>query len=492
MSNAVLIKIARDRVLRDTVLVALIADSLLLLPFFFTSNLFSKILPSGNISSLAILLVFSLLALQLSKTYERYRTAGLLLIRRRILHVLAPQEGVLLFARGRDVSANIKLLQSIFISLRSGEFVALAGAALQVFFPIAVLVLLTFVSWKLFAMVLVFLLIYGISFQNVVQPRRNDGSQEDRIARIRSSWFYRWKEPKERLQYFNLKTKNPPSPWTQAATMANLNSFRYSASLVLLGLAAFLIIEDNLPTGYLLPISFFSQRLLMPAERIRQISLIYKIFTFAAVNRRSAKMVPPPPVTGRALALTSDGTPMDKPAVKVDGLRFSGPLAIAAGPVTLRLADPLDIGAGEMLVVSGAAGQGKTALLEAVLGLLPIQTGRIDLKTRHDRPWDLIRYLNQHESLYEPEKRSFYLARLNDLERVLHQCQGLLIVIDDPMMGMDGRGRLRVLELIVAAKQAGALLVVASNDRQLVEQSAHWITIDEQGQLLVRKKDGTS
>jgi len=40
--------------------------------------------------------------------------------------------------------------------------------------------------------------------------------------------------------------------------------------------------------------------------------------------------------------------------------------------------------------------------------------------------------------------------------------------------------------------QAGALLVVASNDRQLVEQSAHWITIDEQGQLLVRKKDGTS
>ena len=230
----------------------------------------------------------------------------------------------------------------------------------------------------------------------------------------------------------------------------------------------------------------------MPAERIRQISLIYKIFTFAAVNRRSAKMVSTPAVTGRALALTSDGPPMDKPAVKVDGLKFSGPLAIAAGPVTLRLTDPLDVGAGEMLVISGAAGQGKTALLEAVLGLLPIQTGRIDLKTRHDQPWDLIRYLNQHESLHEPEKRSFYLARLNDLERVLHQCQGLLIVIDDPMMGMDGRGRLRVLELIIAAKQAGALLVVASNDRQLVEQSAHWITIDEQGQLLVRKKDGTS
>jgi hypothetical protein len=57
MTDSPLIKIFRNSLLSRTISAAAIADGLLLLPFFFTSNLFSKILPSGNISSLIVLLI---------------------------------------------------------------------------------------------------------------------------------------------------------------------------------------------------------------------------------------------------------------------------------------------------------------------------------------------------------------------------------------------------------------------------------------------------
>ncbi len=165
MADSSIIKICRDPLLFRTIIAAAIADGLLLLPFFCTSNLFTKILPSGNISSLVVLLIFSLVALKLSNTYDRLRTAGLLYIRRRMLGILAPQEGVLLFTRGKDLTPQIRLLQSILISLRSGEFIAVATAALQVFFPIAVLTFTLFISIKLFLLILIFLIFYGYIFQ---------------------------------------------------------------------------------------------------------------------------------------------------------------------------------------------------------------------------------------------------------------------------------------------------------------------------------------
>ena len=69
MTDSPIVKIMRDPLLSRTITAAVIADGLLLLPFFFTSNLFSKILPSGNLSSLVVLLVFSLVALRLSNNY---------------------------------------------------------------------------------------------------------------------------------------------------------------------------------------------------------------------------------------------------------------------------------------------------------------------------------------------------------------------------------------------------------------------------------------
>ena len=477
MNLKVLLLILKDALLSRTIFVALIADVLLLMPFFFTSNLFSKILPSANTSSLIILLIFSLLAQQLSKEYDRLRTAGLLKIQRRVLKILGPQEGLLLFARGKDLTPNIRLLQSIFVLMRSGDFIAIGGAALQVFFPIAVLILIAFVSLKLFAVVFLFLILYGLIFQGVTQPKNQAGQeQETRMKKIRNSWFYRWMGTAVRRDLFFVQGSRykSHSPWTSAIAASNLASFRYSSSLVLLALCAFFIISDNLPTGYLLPISFFSQRLLMPAERLRQVSLIYRIFTFAAANKLA----------------TSIDSPISR--VGVDGIKFSAPVKIIKEKVSLMLSEAFEVKAGEMIAVSGSAGLGKSALLEAILGIHPIQEGRIDLLTRNKQPWDLVRYLNQRDLSVDKLDESFYLARLVNVKKVLDSPSAQMIVLDDPLMGMDGLVKGQVIELINTAKKEGALLIVSTNDRQLVSMSNYWLSIQEDGAIQLRKLEGTA
>ena len=483
MTDSPLIKIFRNSLLSRTISAAAIADGLLLLPFFFTSNLFSKILPSGNISSLIVLLIFSLVALRLSNSYDRLRTAGLLLIRRRMLNILAPQEGVLLFARGRDLTPSVRLLQSILISLRSGDFISIAGAALQVFFPIAVLVFTLFISVKLFLLILIFLVLYGFIYQ-YKSSQMSKADQSDRIAAVRQSWFYRWMgSSPRRMRFYFASSKMSHSPWTAAADASMMSAFRYSASLLLLSAAAFLIISETLPTGLLLPIAFFSQRLLQPAERIRQITTVYKVFTLAAVNQNKKSTKPNNP------SASESGEDLNvDPKKKVDSLNFLCPLEIKSDSLVLRMTEPFELLAGQILVVSAGIGSGKTLLLESILGIHPVHSGRIDLKTQYSQPWDLIRYLNQSEFYDSNKGQSFYATRLNDIKLVLANSTGQLLVIDDPMMGMDARARNLVVDEINRAKSNNATMVIASNDRQLVDLCDSWLTISDAGEMQLRNK----
>ncbi len=155
----------------------------------------------------------------------------------------------------------------------------------------------------------------------------------------------------------------------------------------------------------------------------------------------------------------------------------------------MKMAEPLEIQSGQICVVSAGVGQGKTVLLEAILGIRPMHAGRIDLKTQHTQPWDLIRYMNQSDFYDSSQEQSFYTVRLNDIKQVLADTTGQLLVIDDPMMGMDARARNRVVEGLVAAKNAGATMVIASNDRQLVDLSDSWLTINDDGEMQLRKKE---
>ncbi len=486
MADSSIIKICRDPLLFRTIIAAAIADGLLLLPFFFTSNLFTKILPSGNISSLVVLLIFSLVALKLSNTYDRLRTAGLLYIRRRMLGILAPQEGVLLFTRGKDLTPQIRLLQSILISLRSGEFIAVATAALQVFFPIAVLTFTLFISIKLFLLILIFLIFYGYIFQYKSSEIKK-GNSKDLIGIFRQSWFFCWMgSPSRRLQFYFNRARVNTSPWTATAEASKMNSFRYSASLLLLSSAAFLIIADTLPTGLLLPIAFFSQRLLQPAERIRQVASIYKIFTIAASN--SPKAIQKSAQSSSGELVEQSKNLINTPTKNINSLQFIAPLEIKSSEITLKMSESLELLSGQICVVSAGVASGKTLLVESILGLYAVQTGRIELKTQYPYPWDLIRYLSQSDIDGFDKSSSFYRKRLADIKLILTESAGYLVLLDDPLMGMDARARNQVVSLVEEAKLNNTTLFIASNDRQLVELSDFWLTISDSGEMQLRNK----
>jgi hypothetical protein len=72
--------------------------------------------------------------------------------------------------------------------------------------------------------------------------------------------FFKWmSRVKTRILLTGRKDLNS-SVIRSMLSASEANNFRYSASLVLLALCSILIIEESLPIGYLLPISFFGQR----------------------------------------------------------------------------------------------------------------------------------------------------------------------------------------------------------------------------------------
>lgn len=210
----------------------------------------------------------------------------------------------------------------------------------------------------------------------------------------------------------------------------------------------------------------------MPSERMRQVTLIYRIFTFAAMNTTAKPLAIP--------GLELQG---------VDALRFTCPLHIQRDETDLQLQEAFELKSGQLLAVTGGTGAGKSTLLEAVLGVTSIQQGRIDLVSRSKTPWDWIRYLPQYDLSLTHIVASHYAKRVSNIEKILNGSAHHLIVVDDPLMGMDGMSRQRVLEMIVQAKRDGALLVLATNDRQIVQMADFWLGIQEGGEMQLRKME---
>ena len=56
------------------------------------------------------------------------------------------------------------------------------------------------------------------------------------------------------------------------------------------------------------------------------------------------------------------------------------------------------------------------------------------------------------------------------------------------MMGMDARARNLVVDEINRAKLNNTTMVIASNDRQLVDLCDSWLTISDAGEMQLRNK----
>jgi ABC-type transport system involved in cytochrome c biogenesis ATPase subunit len=470
----------KNKLFRGTALAALICDTLLLLPFFFTSNLFVKILPSGNVWSLAVLLIFSVMSLSLSKHYERLRTAGLIKIQRKTLIYFKNIEVSLLFS-GQPQGASQQVLLSVLLSLKTNEFVSAATGALQIFFPIIVFGITFAVSIPLFFLLLIFLVMYGYVFSSFQSSGANSGlARLNTQSLLKRISFYYWMGRVKTRLLLNKRQNGNVSIFRQMLDASDLGNFRYSASLLLLAACAFLIIEESLPVGYLLPISFFSQRLLVPAEKYKQLRMIWSVFKIYGAHE-------------------SLGKPLSKEKQAedfgVDAIGFVAPVLFEDIDTDFRLSlqQSVLVKNGELLVITGGAGFGKSRLLDLILGLAPLKSGRIHLSSKSKTPWEFIRYFDQRDVFFKPDQElSFYTERLTALNNFFIEPERCVLIIDDPLLGADAKLREHVIALFSSALKGGAIIVVACNDKQLVDMSTAWLAVAQDGEVAVRKAPPTN
>jgi len=215
------------------------------------------------------------------------------------------------------------------------------------------------------------------------------------------------------------------------------------------------------------------------------------------------------------------------PAIRISGLTksFRGHLGIGRTPVVKGL--DLEVRRGEILGLLGPNGAGKTTTMKMLLGLLRPDGGSISLLGR--RPKDpaaraRVGYLPENPYFYAylnaEEFLDFYarlqgvpaadragvvqrtLARvglagrgklaLRKFSKGMVQRVGLaqaiqhdpdLVILDEPMSGLDPMGRRDVRDLILSLRAAGKTVLFSSHILQDVEMVADRVAILVQGRL---------
>jgi len=468
------------KLLIGTAVAAFICDALLLIPFFFTSNLFVKILPSKNIWSLVILLAISVMSLVLSKYYERLRTAGLIKVQRSTLNYFRSIESSLLFTGNANSNPrNSFLLQTLMI-LKTNEFISSATAAFQIFFPILIFIITFYISFKLFLLLFIFLVSYSFIY-NYLQSNKKIKQQNTNAQTIlkRVSFFKWMSRIKSRMLLTGKKELNS-SVIKNMLNMSEANNFRYSASLLLLALCSILIIEESLPTGYLLPISFFGQRLIVPTEKVRQYKFIWNILKIF--------------LNSKNLSLINSSKNIDDEEYGIDGLGLISPVLYSSpdSDKVLSLNQNIVVKNGQLLTVTGGSASGKTLFLEIILGLVSLKNGRINISSKSKSPWEFIRYYDQKDSfLRVGDTLPFYQERMSQLRDFFENSERNILVIDDPFLGADAKSRDEILELIKKCMSDRAIIICACNDKQLVDLSAVWLAVNADGSISVRKDENS-
>ncbi|MFI5284383.1 MAG: ABC transporter ATP-binding protein [Candidatus Dormibacterales bacterium] len=190
--------------------------------------------------------------------------------------------------------------------------------------------------------------------------------------------------------------------------------------------------------------------------------------------------------------------PVRKGAVGAEAWSLSGVSAGFADRTVLERVDAAGR-AGEVVVLSGPNGGGKTTLLRVIAGGLAPQSGRVERRPGR------IAYLPQNPTalLHRPtlmDEVRLTLERARDPEppQVILQALGLLpvadryprdlscgerqraalaavlagtpslVLLDEPTRGMDARARDALIQLVAKLRDAGSAIVLATHDADLV------------------------
>ena len=185
---------------------------------------------------------------------------------------------------------------------------------------------------------------------------------------------------------------------------------------LMLGLGAYLAIGNAITAGMVIAGSILMGRALAPVDQFVAHWRLYRS-TRAAFERLHAMLA--------ELPKDPDRMPLPRPSGK---LSLSNVVMIPPhGRKPVLQGVSLELGAGEMLVVNGPSGSGKSVLLRAMLGTWPLTAGRVRLDGSDISHWDrtglapYVGYLPQDVELFAGSVAE-NLARFGELEqrRVIH------------------------------------------------------------------------
>ena len=203
-------------------------------------------------------------------------------------------------------------------------------------------------------------------------------------------------------------------------------------------------------------------------------------------------------------------------------------LSVSYGEVAALRGVSLSAGPGEFVAITGHSGAGKTTLINAIAGIVPVAGGQVDLGGGSDSSRDLdtvaiipqgnglASVLTAYENVLTPLR-----ARGHGAEVAAHRAtealssvglgesgshlveelsggqqqraavaRGLalgarILLADEPTSELDHDNRERVLELMRAQADAGAIVIMTTHDPEAAERADRVIQLDD-GEVLQR------
>ncbi|MEF2244262.1 MULTISPECIES: ABC transporter ATP-binding protein [unclassified Paenibacillus] len=185
----------------------------------------------------------------------------------------------------------------------------------------------------------------------------------------------------------------------------------------------------------------------------------------------------------------------------------------------------LHVKEGEIFSIIGTSGAGKTALMELLLGLSPMDEGKItilgyDVQTESAKIKNFINFfmrstsliekmtvfeaLKTFQSLYNRKKDIPELLNLFQLKTFAHKevkrlSGGLrqltmlaiaavndprIIFLDEPTTGLDGQAKRQYWSLLNSLRQAGKTIVIISHDLTEIHQYSNQVAVMKAGKVM--------